>query len=85
MDVPKVLESIGDEIVEVLVFVVELETNSVFVGTAMRVDLLKAVVGLVVEIVDVVISEVEIDIVAVFVDVDLLKVIAGIFEKIVDV
>ena len=85
MDVPKVLESIGDELVDVLVLVVELETNSVFVVTSMRVDLLKAVVGLVVEIVDVVVSEVEIDIVAVFVDVDVLKVIAGIFEKIVDV
>ena len=85
MDVSKVLESIGDEIVDVLVLVVGLETNSVFVVTSIRVDLLKAVVGLVVEIVDVVISEVEIDIVAVFVDVDVLKVVAGIFEQIVDV
>ena len=85
MDVPKVLESIGEEIVDVLVLVVAAETNSVFVVTAMRVDVLKAVVGLVVDIVDVVISEVEIDILAVFVDVDVLKGIAGIFEKIVDV
>ena len=51
----------------------------------MRVDVLKAVVGLKVEILDVVISEVEREMFAVFVDVDVLKVVAGIFDKIVDV
>ena len=48
-------------------------------------DVLKAGVGLKVEIVDVIISEVEIEIVAVFVDVDVLKVVAGNFDEIVDV
>ena len=48
-------------------------------------DVLRAGVGLKVEIVDVVISEVEIEIFAVFVAVDVLKVVAGIFDEIVDV
>ena len=48
-------------------------------------DLLKDVVGLVVEMEDVVISEVTIDIVAIFVEVYVERVDAEIFDKIVDV
>ena len=65
--------------------VVELENILDFVVSVMRVDFLKDVVGLVVERVDVVISEVKIDSVAIFVDMDLLMVVSGIFDKIVDV
>ena len=48
-------------------------------------DVEKAVVGLKVEVGDIVISEVDREIFSVFVDVDVLKVVAGIFDKIVDV
>ena len=56
-----------------------------FVVRVMRVVVLKALVGLVVEVVDVIKSEVEKEIVAVFVDVDVLKAVAEISDKIVDV
>ena len=56
-----------------------------FVDRVRRVDVEKAVVGLKVEVGDIVISEVDREIFSVFVDVDVLKVVAGIFDKIVDV
>ena len=65
--------------------VVRLEDILAFVVSVMRVNLLKDVVGLVVEMVDVVISEVSIDIVAIFVYVYVERVDAENFDKIVDV
>ena len=53
---------------DVLVLVVEVETMSVFVVRVMPLDVLKTVVGMVVKIVDVLISEVEVKIVEVFVE-----------------
>ena len=57
-----------DEIVDILILVVEDETMLVFVVRVMPLDVLKIVVGITVKLLDVLISEEEVKIVAVFVE-----------------
>ena len=57
-----------DEIVDILILVVKDETMLVFVVRVMPLDVLKIVVGIVVKLLDVLISEEEVKIVAVFVE-----------------
>ena len=57
-----------DEIVDILILVVEDETMLAFVVRVLPLDVLKIVIRMVVKILDVLISEVEVRIVAVFVE-----------------